>query len=552
MDLARRPEEPNVRDYINILSRNRGIIMMFFVTTVLVVTIGSFMMTPIYRAKTTLMIDVENPNVLTSTGVVEIQSQNYYSYKEYYQSQIGIITSLPILQKVFDEFNLINTREYRNAKEPLKKFAKTISIQPVRDTRLLDLCVENRDPILASKIANRIAEIYVKRNLYYISKTELLNLMKNEYLKLEAKLSEYNKIYKEKHPEMIRLKREMEELVASIEKEKGLSVKLDYTAEEELVNNYKHALEGLKANNISILAAAVPPPVPVRPKKLFNILLSIMIGLVGGVAMAFLIEYMDDTIKEPHEIDRTGSWPFLGSVPRIDLGGKLTEFEKDIFVHVSPKDPVAETYRAIRTSIAFSTTEENPLKTIVITSPGPQEGKTTTICNLGIAMAQNQKKVLLVDADMRNPRLNDVFKRKGEVGLSTFLSGQADFGEIVQKTDIDNISLVASGIHPPNPSELLAGHRMKTFFEKAAEKFDYILVDTPPIMLLTDAAILSGIADGIILVLESGSTSKKVLPRIHNILRDAKARIMGVILNKMSLHSENYRYYSYYYSRKTK
>ncbi|MDD5423513.1 MAG: Wzz/FepE/Etk N-terminal domain-containing protein, partial [Candidatus Omnitrophica bacterium] len=333
MDLTHIQNESNLRDYINILRRRMATVALFFITTVLVVTIGSFMMKPVYRAKAALMVDLENPNVLTATGVVEIQSQNYYSYKEYYQSQMGIITSTPIMQKVFDEFGLANTKDYANVKEPLKKFMKTISVQPVRDTRLLDLYVENKDPVLAAKIANRIAEIYVKRNLYYISKTELLNLLKNEYLKLDAKLSEYNKVYKEKHPEMIRLKKEIDEVIDNIEKEKSMSFRHDYSEEEKLLDNFKHALEGLKANNVSVLAPAVTPPVPLRPKKLFNILLSIVVGLFGGVFLAFFFEYMDDTVKEPHEIDKTVKWPFLGSVPKVNQGGKMGELEKDIFVH---------------------------------------------------------------------------------------------------------------------------------------------------------------------------------------------------------------------------
>ena len=195
MDIPILKNELHMKDYLSVLQRRRSVITLFFLTTVLVVTLGSFIMRPVYRAKATLFIDLENPNVLTSSGLVELQSQNYYSYKEYYQSQKEILTSLPIIQKVFDELGLAGTEEYSRVKEPIKKFLKTMRVEPVRDTRLLELYVDNRNPGLAAKVANRIAEIYVKRNLYYISKTELLNLLKNEYLKLEAKLSEYSKIY---------------------------------------------------------------------------------------------------------------------------------------------------------------------------------------------------------------------------------------------------------------------------------------------------------------------------------------------------------------------
>ena len=549
MDILNIPEELNLKDYINVLRRRQGVIVLFFITLVLVVTIGSFLMTPIYRAKTTVFIDLESPNVLTASGMVEMQSQNYYSYKEYYQSQKEILTSIPIVQKVFDDFNLISLPEYARAKEPIKKFLKTIKVEPVRDTRLLELYVDNKDPVLASKIANRIAEIFVKRNLYYISKNELLNLLKNEYLKLETKMSEYSKVYKEGHPEMIRLKKEITEVVDKIEKEKQADFNQDYNAVEELLN-YKYALEGLKANNISVLTPAEVPIVPVRPKKLLNVALAFFIGIFGGIGLAFLFDYLDDTIRETSDLDKLTNWPFLGSIPEIDTA-LMTEREKDIFVHAKPREPASEAYRSLRTSVLFSATEEHPSKAIVVTSPAPQEGKTTTLCNLGIAMAQNKSRVLLVDADMRNPRLHEVFKKENTKGLSTFLSGQADFENVIQKTDIENLSLVASGIHPPNPSELLASHSMAAFVDEAKRKFDFILFDTPPVIILTDAVILSKVTDGVITVVECGKTPKKTLPHVYKLLGSAKARVIGIVLNKISIHSGSYyhRYYSHYYKK---
>jgi capsular exopolysaccharide synthesis family protein len=549
MDILNVQDEFNLRDYINVVLRRKNVIILFFITIVLAVTVGSFLMTPIYRAKTTIFIDLENPNVLTSSGILEIQSQNYYSYKEYYQSQKEILTSLPIVQKVFDDFGLINLPGYSGAKEPVKRFLKSIKVEPVRDTRLVELYVENPDPVLAAKMANRIAEIYVRRNQYYISKNELLNLLKNEYLKLEGKLSEYTKIYKEAHPEMIRLRKEIAEVVDKIEKEKKADFDQDYNAVEELLN-YKYALEGLKANNISVLAPAEVPIVPVKPKKLINMMLAVLIGLFGGIGLAFIFDYLDDTIKETSDLERLTKWPFLGSIPKIDLDG-LTERERDVFVHTKPREPAAEAYRSVRTSVLFSATEEHPSRAIVITSPAPQEGKTTTLCNLGIAMAQNRSRVLLVDADMRNPRLNEVFKLENTKGLSTFLSNQAQFDEVIQKTGVDNLFLVPSGIHPPNPSELLASHKMATFVKEAKGKFDFVLFDTPPVLILTDAVILSSFTDGVVVVVEGTKTPKKALPHIYKLLAGVNARVIGIVLNKLSIHSGSYyhRYYSHYHNK---
>src|SRR3989338_6160632 len=155
-----------LKDYIDVLRRRRDVVVLFFITVVLVVTIGSFLMRPVYRATAVLLIDEESPNILTTSGSVTLGSQDYYSYREYYQSQIEIITSISIARRVFEELDLGTLPAYRRAKEPIKRFLKTVKVEPIRDTRLLKLHAENKDPALAAKTANRIAEIYVRRNLY--------------------------------------------------------------------------------------------------------------------------------------------------------------------------------------------------------------------------------------------------------------------------------------------------------------------------------------------------------------------------------------------------
>lgn len=541
MDISDIEESLHIKDYIAVLRRRRDIIITFFVTTVVVVTIGSFIMKKIYRATATLLIDTESPNVLTTTGSVELGSQNYYSYKEYFQSQMQIIISRPIASEVFEGLNLGSPKEYAKSKDPIAGFLKSVNAEPVRDTRLLKLNVDNRDPELAAKIANRMAEIYVKRNLAYISKNELLNLLKNEYLKLKSKLSEYSKVYKEGHPEIIKLRQEIAELIKKMEQEKNVSV---YGISGE------DTLSGLKANNINILEPAEVPKTPIKPKKILNIALSVIFGLFGGMGLAFFLEYLDDTVRSIDDVEKLLRWPFLGNIPKIDSDGTMSEFEKDVFVKTNPKDPIAEAYRTIRTAVALSNTEEHPVKSIAITSLGPQEGKTTTICNLSIVIAQNQKKVLLVDADMRKPRLNTIFNKENKSGLSTFLSSkELNLDEMIQKTDVDNLYLVNGGPHPPNPSELLSSHKYKEFITLAKERFDYVLLDTPPIAVITDALLVSQAVDGLIVVVESGKTPKRALPRIYKLLEDAKVRVIGTIINKISISSDNYYYYSYYYGK---
>ncbi|MFC1709246.1 polysaccharide biosynthesis tyrosine autokinase [Candidatus Omnitrophota bacterium] len=542
--------EVHLSDYLRIVKNRKKVLITFFFITVLIVTVSSFTTDPVYRATVTLFIDKESPDVLTTTGQVSLGVEDYYTYKEYFQSQREIIKSVSIVKRAFEEFNLGQQKAYLNAKTPLKDFLDTIKVDVIRDTRLLLLSVDNENPRLAADIANRIAEMYVLRNLSYITKTEVLNLLKNEYLKLQTRLSEYSKIYKHKHPKMVRLQQEIGQMTERLKSEKDKVG--DYEIEEvPSMTTYTSSsvLSGLKANNIVIQDRAQVPVLPARPNKRLNILMSMIVGLLGGLGLAFFFEYLDDTIKGVEEIERLVHWPFLGSIRKFEVGSKISEREKDIFVHIKPKDPTSEAYRAIRTSVLFSITEEHPLKSIVITSPGPQEGKTMTLCNIGITMAQNRSRVLLVDADMRKPRLHKIFKKKTKIGLSSFLSGQSGFNEVVQETDINNLFLICSGFHPPDPSELISSRKMEDFIKIAKESFDFVIFDTPPMAVVTDAIILSKVADGIAVVLESGKTRRRMLPRIAKALQEARVRVIGVVLNKISLGGSDYQYYSSYYGK---
>jgi len=541
-------EQVHISDYLDAVLRHKSLIVLFFVFTVLSVWFFTVKMTPVYRATVTMLIDMESPKVLTTTGVVALEKQDYYSYKEYYQSQKEILTSLSIMKRVFEEYDIGGAEEYKKSKEPLKKFIKTVRIEPIRDTRLIRLHVENKDPALAQKVANRIAEIYVRRNLFYIGRDELTNLLKNEYLKLEAKLAEYVRIYKDKHPKMIRLKEEMAGMSRKIEEVKKISTDSDYMNEDLLSGEFDYLLHGFKANNVSVQDPAELPAVPVRPKKLLNMILAVITGILGGIILALFFEYADDTIKDVDALERIVNKPFLGGV--LDAG-RMRERDRDRIVHVRPKDPVAESYRTIRTNVFFSHTEECPLRTLVLTSPGPQEGKTMTLCNLGIAMAQNSKKVLLVDADIRKPRLHHVFGADNKEGLSNYLSGNSGFDVLIKNTEIHQLSVVTGGYNAPNPSELISSKKMDEFIKIVKGKFDIILFDTPPVAIVTDAVVLAQKTDGVIVVVESGSTSKRVLPRIIRNLEDAKIKITGLILNRLRVTAGSpYRYYySKYYGK---
>lgn len=524
--------EINLSDYIAIIRRRCWVILTFFIVVVCVVTIATFLQTPMYKATATVLIDEESADVLGASGGLTMGSPGYVSYREYYQTQLEIIKSRSIAKDVFSALSLSNTAEYSAAKDPIKKFLRKLKVEPSRNTRLVYIGYEDKDKELAARIANMIANIYAARNLIYISKNENVNLIKNEYLKLQSKYQEYTKIFKEKHPKMVRLKEEIAQMEDRMKKE------------EE--NPFKAT--GLKANNVRIIDAAEPPISPARPKKAQNILMAIIVGLIGGAALAFLVEYLDSTVKTSDDVERYVKLPLLGYIPTMEK--TLSEMQKDRLVNIQPTSPVSEAYRSIRTAISFSSSEEKATKDILITSAGPQEGKSTTACNLAMTLAYSGNSVLLVDADMRKPRIHTVFGVEAEVGLSNFLTGQATLDQIVKKTDIDNLSIITCGHIPPNPSELLSTRRMKEFVEKARQHFGTVIIDSPPLAVVTDAVILSGVIDGTVLVINSKKTTRFAVYRAKQLLTHAKAKVLGAILNNLRIERGTDYYYQHYYYAK--
>ena len=211
-----------------------------------------------------------------------------------------------------------------------------------------------------------------------------------------------------------------------------------------------------------------------------------------------------------------------------------------------PKNPAAEAYKVIRTSIQFAQAG-NTLKTIAVTSCTPNEGKSTTIANLAIVLTQTGKSVLLIDCDMRNPTVHKNFKLSNKVGLSSCISMGTALADAVQATGIENLDALTGGVIPPNPSELLGSERMQHILARASEEYDYVLLDTPPVLPVTDALVLSRMVDGVILVIDSGEVKVEMARDVKNQLVQADANILGVVLNKVRSEHHGYGYGYYYY-----
>jgi len=441
-------------------------------------------------------------------------------------------------------------------------------------------------------IENDKGELLLDNLPSILNGNESLQQLKQDYLKQEALLMEYEKVYKGKHPKMITLLGQIEHLKSRIKNElesqynvaKQEEIKFKSLLDEkkkEAVDlerktiNYNALMRGvdinrkmlamvlnrlketsisgqIHANNIRIQDIAEAPKDPIKPKKKLNIALGIIIGLFGGVTLAFFKEYMDTSLKDQHDITQFLDLPILGSVPRIKIDRKNIKRKGDIdrVVDLDSDSIAAEAYRSIRTNLLFSLGDADFSKSIIVTSSVPREGKTITAVNLAMMIGRSGEKVLLVDSDMRKPRTHSIFNLKNQAGLSDFLSGAKDFDSILNYTGIDNLSVITAGVISHRPAELLSSVNMKVFLSRASSQFSKIIFDTPPITLVTDASILSNVSGaGVILVAESGRTTKELLHNSKELLKKVNARIIGVVLNNVSLTKSGYFYPQYYYSK---
>ena len=322
--------------------------------------------------------------------------------------------------------------------------------------------------------------------------------------------------------------------------------------------------QGDKGSEVSIVSYSRVPRSPVGPPRLRNVMIALVLSLVAGIGLAFLLDFLDDTVKSLDDVDRYVHLPALAMIPASHGGAtRLKGLPK---VGTAPSEttalamvddvrsPIAESYRHLRTSLLLSSAGQPP-KTILVTSSQPSEGKTTTAINTAFMLAQTGVEVLIIDCDLRRPRLHTQFEVANSKGLTTWLSGEKDLDNLLQvypKTP--NLKILTSGPVPPNPAELLGSEEMRRLLSQLSERFAHIIIDSPPAISFTDASILSTMVDGVMLVVHGGRSSRAVVRRAKQQLLDVGAHIFGVVLNNVKMEQQDYYYsgyYSNYYSTET-
>jgi polysaccharide biosynthesis transport protein len=416
-----------------------------------------------------------------------------------------------------------------------------------------------------NELVNEIARV-VENN-----KTEIENYRKNQSTSIVTNLQrEYERALS--NEQKIRASYDSQYSLAQGQNNADINIRI---LQERLKTN-KEFLENLRVkdrennvvavgtdNNISVNDLAIEPDKPVGPRRLSSVLAALFLSTLFGAGLALFLEYLDDTIHSTEEVESILGLPAIAAIPTIDaaprrrlllVGGNEevdTQTNSELLIYADSRSSLAEAYRQLRTSILLSTAGHAP-KSLLVTSSLPSEGKTTTAVNTAISLAQTGAKVLIIDADMRRPRVHGIFGMSNAEGLSTILSSELKESEIlkiVQQEEKSKLFVLPSGPVPPNPAELIGSEQMVKLLKSLEANFTHVVVDSPPIASFTDGVLIASMVDGVILVVHAGKNSRQVIKRSKQLLQDIGARIFGVVLNNVNLKSQGNYYYQSYYHR---
>jgi capsular exopolysaccharide synthesis family protein len=479
---------------------------------------------PVYEAKTTVLVDMAPSNKSIDYSSLQLSSQLTQTYSQ-------MMTKSPVLDEVAKRIGLVEVD------------AKAINAKPVTNTQLINILAESTNPQLAADIANMLVTVFAEQiqTLQTTRFADSEESLQTQMADVEVKIKSAND---------------------------QLSITTDPTEKDRLetmIANYSQTYAGLlqsfeqvrlaeaqtRSSIVQIEPAAVPLE-PVRPKIVLNIALA---ALISGVLMGGIIigsEVLTDAVKTPEEIANKLGLPVLGVISHHSKreGGPITEAQ--------PLSPVTEAFRTLRTNVKYAGAGlQKPLRTIVVTSAQAGEGKTEILVNLGIVLAQNKMRVLLMDADLRRPSLHRRLGLDNLIGLSQiFVHPELGMSYSLQPTRIHGLTVITSGDTPPNPSELLGSQIMGNLMEEVRNNFDIVLIDTPPALAVTDAAVLLQFVDGVLLVIKPGVTNMAPLRRLIHQFHLMNANLLGGVLNDINIRNSTYGYYyrqyKYYndYSRK--
>jgi non-specific protein-tyrosine kinase len=444
------------------------------------------------------------------------------------QTYAELATTGPLLDKVITKFGLGITPD---------EFRKRIAADAPRDSILVHLTVEDGDPTRAADLANALAAEMIAASPAIAGRdSEFQRFIDADLAAIQTQIAETQSEIQRLSGLTARSSSQEQQLQAL----QGRIVTLRQTFATMLGFSSNSG-----ANLLTVVDPAAPPLEPASPRVLLNTLLAAIVGLLLAIGLAFLLEHVDDSLKTPEDVEAVTGLPTLGTITKMRGGKDRSEIYRlaTLLYHLGP---VAEAYRSLRTSIEFAAVDA-PVRTLLVTSAIPGEGKTTTAANAAVVFAQAGRRTILLDADFRKPGVHKMFDLPNTEGLSNLLrSDAATLDQVAQTTEQEGLRVVTTGPLPPNPAELLGSQRMRTILGRLASQSDLVVIDSPPLQAVTDAVLLASIADSTLLVVDAGRTHRGAVQRAREALAQAGARVLGVTLNRVPERSSGRHQYDYY------
>ena len=476
-------------------------------------------MTPVYQASTTALVNEAPATKSTDYSAVMASERLTRTYAE-------MINKEPVLNEVIGELGL------QMGAADLKEM---VSVSSLRDTQLIQVAVESTDPVAAAAIANSLMEVF-SRQIQAIQ-TDRFAQSKSS---LEGQLADLDKQITQYAADAAR---------ASTEAEKD-RLESKVAQYREIYSNLLQSYEQVRLSEAQTISSVVQielapvPTEPIRPKTMQNTLLAAVVGLLLASGAIVAREALDDTLKTPEDVTKHLGLPVLGVISHHEME------EGRLIAEQHPRSPVAEAFRTLRTNVQYAAVDR-PIRTLLVTSAEPGEGKTTISANLAVVLAQSGRSTALVDCDFRRPSVHQRFGMGNQLGLSQlFFQPNGHLNGSYQVSPVDNLGIITTGHLPPNPAELLGSQRMTVILDQVHEKADLVVLDTPPTLAVTDAAVLASAVDGVLLVIKPGQTRASAARQAVELLRRVNARLVGVVLNNLDLKRSGYGYrYRYHYYR---
>jgi tyrosine-protein kinase Etk/Wzc len=598
-------KELNLKDYFEIILKNVWIVIASFVVVTGFTAIYELTSPKIYMVKTTIAIETERPKV---TGKVEDIYAKEVIDRNYYLTRISLLKSHPLAERILQKTGLDRDPEFINSRDAAGKLLSMVKIEPVSTGNTATIFVKGRDPIKITTIANswvrefayqeiekKVADtkygitflenqlsdtlkklqeaekdlnIFIRNNKMVKAQDieartdALIDSLKSQKAQLEKQIADLLQRYKEKHPKMISMVTQLREVESKLSEETNNRILLqenmaEYGVFKRKVDTYTYLYEDLlkrakeldiskelTISNIRIVDPAQEPRSPIRPQPLRDIPVAMLISLFIGVGICLSIEHLDSSLKTSDDVEFYAKLPFLGYIPsaKDELKDKN---DLNFIAHLKPHSRAAESFRNLKVSLIFSFPEDKPLKTIAVTSSIPGEGKSFVSTNLAIVFAQSKEPTLLIDADMHKGSIGKTFNIKKKDGLSNLLAGAPLLDEAIVSTSIPNLFVLTSGIYTPNPTELLSSERLPKLLRELEKRFKRIIVDSTPILNVSEAIILGDKCDGLLFVIRATSTSLNYILEAKKMI-DKKVKIIGATLNDTDMKRERYYYYYNY------